>query len=549
MSLLLDALKEAEKSRKGLEATAEPTSPPENQDICLDLDLDQLEPTKTDSKKSSSEQTAPKKVLEQKEDQIQEQSPTVKEESFHQTPRASEPEKPPNREPAPSAAPSGKKQALADEPSTPEPSIPDSPVTEINVTDSASGSHKKEEKTPIPATRPKTENRPRIAANVFQNQAPTSPQAETKEKSRILILLLLLLLVLTGLVVMFFILSAEPEPTFPQSRYDREQETTNLAPEADLLSGEAISATALKSATSDNTNINSASPVQPNQISGNDTSPASAKVVENTKKLQTSNDQTTFAPPAMNNLPAAQNQQPVNSSNNGNKLNTVSTVKSGIQISKRKLSTRSQSSLAAAQKALGTGNLNNAEKAYRQAIKESPENITAISALASLLSQQGRTQEAQTLFLKTLKNDPENLVAKTGLINIRAMDPTNLSAGSELKQLLTEHPKQAHLHASLGNFHARRNEWPSAQSAYFEAFALDSESPDYAFNLAISLDQIGKPEIAASYYEKAIKLFGKRPTQFSKADAERRLAELKGLNKTEGLNQSDELNFQKGIAP
>jgi Flp pilus assembly protein TadD len=141
------------------------------------------------------------------------------------------------------------------------------------------------------------------------------------------------------------------------------------------------------------------------------------------------------------------------------------------------------------------------------------------------------------LFLKTLEKDPENLIAKTGLINIRAAGPSNLSAGSELKQLLIEHPKQAHLHASLGNFHAQRSEWPAAQAAYFEAFALDSTSPDYAFNLAISLDQIGKPEIAANYYKKAIELFGSRPSQFSRADAERRLEELKGFNELNGLKQ------------
>ena len=158
-----------------------------------------------------------------------------------------------------------------------------------------------------------------------------------------------------------------------------------------------------------------------------------------------------------------------------------------------------------------------------------------MSALANVLVQQGNTQEAQTLFVKTLQKDPENLTAKTGLINLSAADPSNLSAGSELKQLLTEHPQEAYLHASLGNFHARRNEWPSAQASYFEAFALDPENPDYAFNLAVGLDQIGKPDIAINYYEKAIELVGERAARFNKADVERRLNELKGLNKLKGI--------------
>lgn len=208
--------------------------------------------------------------------------------------------------------------------------------------------------------------------------------------------------------------------------------------------------------------------------------------------------------------------------------------KPGIQISKRKLSARSQSSLSAAKKALETGHLENAESAYRQALAQSPGNVTAMSALANVLVQQGNTQEAQALFVETLQKDPENLTAKAGLINLSAADPSNLSAGSELKQLLTEHPQEAYLHASLGNFHARRNEWSSAQASYFEAFTLEPKNPDYAFNLAVGLDQIGKPGIAINYYEKAIELLSKRPAHFIREDVERRLNELKGPNKLKG---------------
>jgi len=497
LSLLLDALKEAEKSRKGLEATAETNSPTKNEDICLDLDLDQLEPKNVDTDTLKSE-TTESKIKKSKTTELKQSAPQER----------ATPEKP-------------SKQQLQE------------------------STLEKEEKSPVPATRPQSENRPRIAANVFQNQTPTSPQPETKEKSRVLLLLLLLLLVLTGLVVMYFVLSAEPESAFPQHRYNTQNETSAPAQEINLLSEGASTLATPKDTASTTINGTQLSPNLSDRASLNEATAVLTNATENSQHTQLSNNQSNspvFAPPAFNqaitNLSvASQNQETTNTSNSTSKPNTTAEPKPGIQISKRKLSARSQSSLTAAQQALETGNLTSAEAAYRQAIKISPENTTATSALASLLAQQGKAQEAQVLFLKTLAKDPENLIAKTGLINIRAMNSANLSAGSELKQLLIEHPKQAHLHASLGNFHARRNEWSTAQVAYFEAFALDSENPDYAFNLAISLDQIGKPDIAINYYKKAIELFGKRPSQFSKSDAERRLSELEVLNKPREPNQ------------
>ena len=45
-----------------------------------------------------------------------------------------------------------------------------------------------------------------------------------------------------------------------------------------------------------------------------------------------------------------------------------------------------------------------------------------------------------------------------------------------------------------------------AQSAYFKALELDGTNPDYAYNLAISLEHIGQPSIALTYYRLAFEL-------------------------------------------
>ena len=504
MSLLLDALKEAEKSRKGLEAAtpaaeiiSDSSSKVQAKELVLDLDLEQP----SDSQQTNQPKTVPQEAQTPQKKNISETNLEL--EAGTPTPLDSD-----DKKETPAAAPATSSPTQQ----TPKP-IP-APV------------HTKPE--PIHSkTAPQTSpgKSTRVATDVFQNQQNGSSQS----KSRLPLLLLILILVLIGLLGLYFLLSAEEESAFPQPT-----RTLNaLAPQTPSIEGntlpsmvsdvseENITTTKLPTATAK-------APIKEIPVNKAAKSTEKAVVVEATKKTPSTNNVNRTASESQYDV---ERVQPAQSTQESNKR---AQNKLGIQISKRKLSARSQSSLSAAKQALGTGNLAAAENAYRQALAKSPGNVTAMSALANVLVQQGKTQEARALFVETLQKDPENLTAKAGLINITAADPSNLSAGSELKQLLTEHPQEAYLHASLGNFHARRNEWPSAQASYFEAFALDPENPDYAFNLAVGLDQIGKPNIAINYYEKAIELVGERAPHFNKADVERRLNELKGPKKPKG---------------
>jgi tetratricopeptide (TPR) repeat protein len=62
---------------------------------------------------------------------------------------------------------------------------------------------------------------------------------------------------------------------------------------------------------------------------------------------------------------------------------------------------------------------------------------------------------------------------------------------------------------ALGNVYASQQRWNEAQSAYFDAFLFARQSnetainPDYAYNLAVSLEQINQPEAALDYYLQA----------------------------------------------
>jgi len=47
---------------------------------------------------------------------------------------------------------------------------------------------------------------------------------------------------------------------------------------------------------------------------------------------------------------------------------------------------------------------------------------------------------------------------------------------------------------------------PAAQAAYFQAYNLQPDNPDYAYNLAIGLEHLEQQKLALTYYRKALEL-------------------------------------------
>ena len=62
---------------------------------------------------------------------------------------------------------------------------------------------------------------------------------------------------------------------------------------------------------------------------------------------------------------------------------------------------------------------------------------------------------------------------------------------------------------ALGNLYARQNRWNEAQNAYFDALLRAKSAgggpinPDYAYNLAVSLERINQLQAALEYYREA----------------------------------------------
>ncbi len=174
------------------------------------------------------------------------------------------------------------------------------------------------------------------------------------------------------------------------------------------------------------------------------------------------------------------------------------------------------------------GDINGARADYEQALRDDPGNRDALLGLAAVDVRSGRLEAAEATYLRLLRADPRDAHAQAGLIALRGarMDP--LLAESRLKTLLAADPAAHVLNFTLGNQFAMQGRWVEAQQQYFKAFAADPENADFAYNLAVSLDQLRQPKLALEYYQRALALLAKRGGSFDAGAARARIAQLGG---------------------
>lgn len=176
------------------------------------------------------------------------------------------------------------------------------------------------------------------------------------------------------------------------------------------------------------------------------------------------------------------------------------------------------------------GNLEQAELLYREALTDAPLNRSALLGLAAIAASRNDAVAALDLYSKLLARDPNDPVAKAGILEI--MPGGSLQEQeAELRRLHNQHPDIAPLAYAYGNFLASQQRWSEAQRAYFSALQLakndarnSSVNPDYAFNLAVSLEHLGQPRSAGNYYQEALTLAESHPAGFNLGLARERLS-------------------------
>jgi uncharacterized protein HemY len=130
------------------------------------------------------------------------------------------------------------------------------------------------------------------------------------------------------------------------------------------------------------------------------------------------------------------------------------------------------------------------------------------------------------MYGRLLHADPRDAYAQAGLLALRGQGIDPQAAESRLKTLIAGDPEAGVLQFALGNLYARQQRWPEAQQVYFKAMATDPDNPDYAYNLAVSLEHVRQRGPALDYYRRALALAQQRNASFDAAAARERVQNL-----------------------
>ncbi len=181
--------------------------------------------------------------------------------------------------------------------------------------------------------------------------------------------------------------------------------------------------------------------------------------------------------------------------------------------------------LQSAYDSYGRGDWANARAQYEKVLERDPGNRDALLGLASLDVREHSYDTAELRYLKLLEFNPRDTYAFAGLMALQGnVDP--VQSESRIKSLLASQPDATHLYFTLGNQYSAQGRWSEAEDAYFKAYTASPQNPDYAFNLAVSLDHLRQSRLALDYYRKALAAADRQPAAFSRPQAEARIAEL-----------------------
>lgn len=186
---------------------------------------------------------------------------------------------------------------------------------------------------------------------------------------------------------------------------------------------------------------------------------------------------------------------------------------------------RSGAEAARALEAYLAGDLPLARLSYLAVLTHEPRHRAALLGMATIALRQEQFSVAEDYYLQAIEADPHDVWAQAGLLNLKALSEPP-AAESRLKSLAQAQPGNFLPHFVLGNLYAALGRWNEAHRAYRRAVGSDPGNPDALFNLAVGLDHLRQPALAASYYRQALAAAEKRPMVTSRAAIAARLDEL-----------------------
>ncbi|MDT8281990.1 MAG: tetratricopeptide repeat protein [Gammaproteobacteria bacterium] len=182
--------------------------------------------------------------------------------------------------------------------------------------------------------------------------------------------------------------------------------------------------------------------------------------------------------------------------------------------------------LDAAWLAYENGQYDASEKLYMEVLGREKNNRDALLGLGAIAIHKKEPATARKHYLALLKLDPRDPIASAAIASLHS-DKTSIATDEKyLLSMQEKNPDDAHLNFALGNIYAQKGEWKSAQQSYFIAWQQDNENADYVFNLAISMDQLGKRQQALKFYTESLQKSSGKQVSFSREVARERIKVL-----------------------
>lgn len=187
---------------------------------------------------------------------------------------------------------------------------------------------------------------------------------------------------------------------------------------------------------------------------------------------------------------------------------------------------RPASLMDSAYAAYQAGNSVEAARLYREVLKADATQRDAWLGLAVIAHGNNQLEPAMDAYRRVLRLEPQNATALAGVSSLSraAGEPQQ---ESRLRELLARSPQEADLNHALALVLSGEQRWSEAQPLFFKAHALAPKEPQFAYNLAVSLDHMRKSSLAAQYYETALGLAQGKAAGFDEANARTRLAALR----------------------
>jgi len=170
-----------------------------------------------------------------------------------------------------------------------------------------------------------------------------------------------------------------------------------------------------------------------------------------------------------------------------------------------------------------------AEMLYKEVLSIEGKNRDALLGLGAIAVVEKNNSKARDIYLSLLKLDPRDPIATAAMASLHRDESSLKSDEEHMLTMQQKNPDAPHLNFALGNIYAQQNEWKSAQQYYFNAWQKDIDNADYIYNLAVSMDQLGKSQQAISFYKNCLDKSANRQVRFSREAVAKRVNELSGM--------------------